>query len=222
SGLCPFHNEKSPSFSVSQDKQIYKCFGCGESGNVITFIMKNRNMPFVDAVKYLADRANIPIENDRGRISPTAKKREILYKVNVEAARFFYSNLRSTKEAKEYFLNRGIKEETIKRFGLGFAKDSWNSLLFYLRKLGYKDDLLLEAGLVSTSEKTGNRYDRFRNRVIFPVFDYRGKVIGFGGRVLDDSKPKYLNSPETLVFQKGVNLYGLNFAIKNKMSERYF
>ncbi|GAA0084570.1 DNA primase [Clostridium sp. CTA-7] len=222
SGLCPFHNEKSPSFSVSQDKQIYKCFGCGESGNVITFIMKNRNMPFVDAVKYLADRANIPIENDRGRISPTAKKREILYKVNVEAARFFYSNLRSTKEAKEYFLNRGIKEETIKRFGLGFAKDSWNSLLFYLRKLGYKDDLLLEAGLVSISEKTGNRYDRFRNRVIFPVFDYRGKVIGFGGRVLDDSKPKYLNSPETLVFQKGVNLYGLNFAIKNKMSERYF
>lgn len=222
SGLCPFHNEKSPSFSVSQDKQIYKCFGCGESGNVITFVMKNKNMPFVEAVKYLADRVNITIESDKGRISPTAKKRELLYKVNVEAARFFYSNLRLTKEAKEYFLNRGIKEETIKRFGLGFAKDSWNNLLFHLRKLGFKDDLLLEAGLVSTSERTGNKYDRFRNRVIFPVFDYRGKVIGFGGRVLDDSKPKYLNSPETLVFQKGTNLYGLNFAIKSKMQERYF
>ena len=222
SGLCPFHNEKSPSFSVSQDKQIYKCFGCGESGTVITFVMKNKNMPFVEAVKYLADRVNITIESDKGRISPTAKKRELLYKVNVEAARFFYSNLRLTKEAKEYFLNRGIKEETIKRFGLGFAKDSWNNLLFHLRKLGFKDDLLLEAGLVSTSERTGNKYDRFRNRVIFPVFDYRGKVIGFGGRVLDDSKPKYLNSPETLVFQKGTNLYGLNFAIKSKMQERYF
>ncbi|MDB1946632.1 DNA primase [Clostridium tertium] len=222
SGLCPFHNEKSPSFSVSQDKQIYKCFGCGESGNVITFVMKNKNMPFVEAVKYLADRVNITIESDKGRISPTAKKRELLYKVNVEAARFFYSNLRLTKEAKEYFFNRGIKEETIKRFGLGFAKDSWNNLLFHLRKLGFKDDLLLEAGLVSTSERTGNKYDRFRNRVIFPVFDYRGKVIGFGGRVLDDSKPKYLNSPETLVFQKGTNLYGLNFAIKSKMQERYF
>jgi len=222
SGLCPFHNEKSPSFSVSQDKQIYKCFGCGESGNVITFVMKNKNMPFVEAVKYLADRVNITIESDKGRISPTAKKRELLYKVNVEAARFFYSNLRLTKEAKEYFLNRGIKEETIKRFGLGFAKDSWNNLLFHLRKLGFKDDLLLEAGLVSTSERKGNKYDRFRNRVIFPVFDYRGKVIGFGGRVLDDSKPKYLNSPETLVFQKGTNLYGLNFAIKSKMQERYF
>ena len=222
SGLCPFHNEKSPSFSVSQDKQIYKCFGCGESGNVITFVMKNKNMPFVEAVKYLADRGNITIESDKGRISPTAKKRELLYKVNVEAARFFYSNLRLTKEAKEYFLNRGIKEETIKRFGLGFAKDSWNNLLFHLRKLGFKDDLLLEAGLVSTSERKGNKYDRFRNRVIFPVFDYRGKVIGFGGRVLDDSKPKYLNSPETLVFQKGTNLYGLNFAIKSKMQERYF
>ncbi|MCR1952520.1 MULTISPECIES: DNA primase [unclassified Clostridium] len=222
SGLCPFHNEKSPSFSVSQDKQIYKCFGCGESGNVITFVMKNKNMPFVEAVKYLADRVNITIESDKGRISPAAKKRELLYKVNVEAARFFYSNLRLTKEAKEYFLNRGIKEETIKRFGLGFAKDSWNNLLFHLRKLGFKDDLLLEAGLISTSERTGNKYDRFRNRVIFPVFDYRGKVIGFGGRVLDDSKPKYLNSPETLVFQKGTNLYGLNFAIKSKMQERYF
>ena len=221
SGLCPFHNEKSPSFSVSQEKQIYKCFGCGESGNVITFVMKNKNMNFVDAVKYLADRANILLE-DENRVNPTAKKKELLYKVNVEAGRFFYSNLRSNKMAMEYFLNRGIRQETIKRFGLGYAKDSWNSLLFHLRKLGFSENILLEAGLVLTSEKTGNKYDRFRNRVMFPVFVYRGKVIGFGGRVLDDSKPKYLNSPETLVFQKGTNLYGLNFAIKSNMKERYF
>ena len=221
SGLCPFHNEKSPSFSVSQEKQIYKCFGCGESGNVITFVMKNKNMNFIDAVKYLADRANILLEDEK-RVNPTAKKKELLYKVNVEAGRFFFSNLRSNKMAMEYFLNRGIRQETIKRFGLGYAKDSWNSLLFHLRKLGFSENILLEAGLVLTSEKTGNKYDRFRNRVMFPVFDYRGKVIGFGGRVLDDSKPKYLNSPETLVFQKGTNLYGLNFAIKSNMKERYF
>lgn len=221
SGLCPFHNEKSPSFSVSQEKQIYKCFGCGESGNVITFVMKNKNMNFIDAVKYLADRANILLEDEK-RVNPIAKKKELLYKVNVEAGRFFFSNLRSNKMAMEYFLNRGIRQETIKRFGLGYAKDSWNSLLFHLRKLGFSENILLEAGLVLTSEKTGNKYDRFRNRVMFPVFDYRGKVIGFGGRVLDDSKPKYLNSPETLVFQKGTNLYGLNFAIKSNMKERYF
>lgn len=221
SGLCPFHNEKSPSFSVSQEKQIYKCFGCGESGNVITFVMKNKHMPFMDAIKFLADRSNIVLQEE-ARVNPTARKKELLYKVNVEAGRFFYSNLRADKIAKEYFLNRGIREETIKKFGLGYAKDSWNNLLFHLRKLGYKDEILLEAGLVLTSEKTGNNYDRFRNRVMFPVFDYRGKVIGFGGRVLDDSKPKYLNSPETLVFQKGTNLYGLNFAIKSNMQERYF
>ncbi|MEG1287020.1 MAG: DNA primase [Clostridium sp.] len=222
SGLCPFHNEKSPSFSVSQDKQIYKCFGCGEAGNVITFIMKNKNLPFVDSVKYLAERVNIIIEDGSGRGSKTTEKKDLICNVNVEAARFYFSNLMNTKGAKEYFLNRGIKEETIKKFGLGYSKDSWNNLIFYLRKKGFKDELLLEAGLISTSEKTGNKYDRFRNRVMFPVFDYRGKVIAFGGRVLDDSKPKYLNSPETLVFQKGTNLYGLNFAIKNKIPDRYF
>ncbi|MBX7290102.1 DNA primase [Clostridium chauvoei] len=222
SGLCPFHNEKTPSFSVSQDKQIYKCFGCGEAGNVITFVMKTKNLPFVDAVKYLGERVNITIEDGNKGKSPITKKKEMLYNVNVEAARFLFRNLMSTSEAKDYFLNRGIKEETMKRFGLGFAKESWNNLLLYLRKRGFNEEILLEAGLVSTSQKTGNKYDRFRNRVIFPVFDYRGKVIGFGGRVLDDSKPKYLNSPETLVFQKGTNLYGLNFAIKSNLKERYF
>lgn len=221
SGLCPFHNEKTPSFSVSQEKQIYKCFGCGESGNVITFVMKNKNLPFLDAVKHLADKANIILEENKN-LSPINRKKEILYNINVEAARYFYSNLKLNKKAKNYFLNRGISEETIRKFGLGYSNDSWNSLLFHLKKKGFKDEIMLEAGLVLKSEKSGNNYDRFRNRVMFPVFDYKGRVIGFGGRVLDDSKPKYLNSPETLVFQKGTNLYGLNFAIKSNLKERYF
>lgn len=221
-GLCPFHNEKTPSFSVSQEKQIYKCFGCGEAGNVISFVMKEKNLPFIEAVKYLANRANIPLEMNNGEKSQSAKKKDLLYRINVEAAKFFFSNLMNNQNAKEYFLNRGIKEETIKRFGLGFANDSWNSLMFYLRKKGINDTLLEEAGLISINKEKGRKYDRFRNRVMFPVFDYQGKVIGFGGRVLDDSKPKYLNSPETLVFQKGTNLYGLNFALKHNMSERYF
>ena len=221
-GLCPFHNEKTPPFSVSQEKQIYKCFGCGEAGNVISFVMKEKNLPFIEAVKYLANRANIPLEMNNGEKSKSAKKKELLYRVNVEAAKFFFSNLMNNQNAKEYFLNRGIKEETIKKFGLGFANDSWNSLMFYLRKKGINDTLLEEAGLISVNKEKGSKYDRFRNRVIFPVFDYQGRVIGFGGRVLDDSKPKYLNSPETLVFQKGTNLYGLNFALKHNMSERYF
>ena len=221
-GLCPFHNEKTPSFSVSQEKQIYKCFGCGEAGNVISFVMKEKNLPFIEAVKYLANRANIPLEMNNGEKSKSAKKKDLLYRVNVEAAKFFFSNLMNNQNAKEYFLNRGIKEETIKKFGLGFANDSWNSLMFYLRKKGINDVLLEEAGLISVNKEKGRKYDRFRNRVMFPVFDYQGRVIGFGGRVLDDSKPKYLNSPETLVFQKGTNLYGLNFALKHNMSERYF
>lgn len=221
-GLCPFHNEKTPSFSVSQEKQIYKCFGCGEAGNVISFVMKDKNLPFIEAVKYLANRANIPLKLGNGEQSQSNRKKELLYKVNVEAAKFFFSNLMNNQNAKEYFLNRGIKEETIKKFGLGYANDSWNSLMFYLRKKGINDGLLEEAGLISVNKEKGRKYDRFRNRVMFPVFDYQGKVIGFGGRVLDDSRPKYLNSPETLVFQKGTNLYGLNFALKHNMSERYF
>ena len=152
----------------------------------------------------------------------TTQKKDLLYKINVEAARFFFSNLMNNQKSKEYFLNRGIRIETIKRFGLGYANDSWNNLIYHLRKRGFSEELMAEAGLISINKEKGRKYDRFRNRVMFPVFDYRGKVIGFGGRVLDDSKPKYLNSPETLVFQKGTNLYGLNFALKSNMQERYF
>jgi len=220
-GLCPFHNDKSPSFSVSSDKQIYKCFSCGEAGNVITFVMKYKKFTFLEAAKYLADKANIPLEIAGQENNKISRKKELLYKVNVDTARYYFASLQKFKTAKEYFLKRGIKEETIKRFGLGYAQDSWKGTINYLRTKGYKNDLLLEAGLISKNEKTGNVYDRFRNRVIFPLFDVKGKVIGFGGRVLDDSKPKYLNSPETMIFQKGTNLYGLNFAIKNGLQEDY-
>ncbi|WP_195979930.1 DNA primase [Clostridium butyricum] len=220
-GLCPFHNDKSPSLSVSQDKQIYKCFSCGEAGNVITFVMKYKKLTFYEASKYLADKAGIPLELGNAKESQITKKKELLYKVNTEAARYYFYNLQRTSFAKEYFLKRGIREEVIKRFGLGYAQDRWHDLIMYLKKKGFNENLLLEAGLILKSEKKGNTYDRFRNRVMFPVFDVRGKVIGFGGRVLDDSKPKYLNSPETVVFHKGTNLYGLNFATKNKLEQDY-
>ena len=221
-GLCPFHNDKTPSFSVSQDKQIYKCFSCGEAGNVITFVMKQKNLTFIEAVKVLAEKANIPLELGSGEPSRLSKKKDLIYKVNVEAGRFFFANLMSDKNAKEYFLNRGIQESTIRKFGLGYAKDGWSNIIYYLKRKGINESLMLDAGLVLKNEKRGTVYDRFRNRVMFPVFDIKGRVIGFGGRVLDDSKPKYLNSPETVVFEKGTNLYGLNLAIKNDMSERYF
>ncbi|WP_024615097.1 DNA primase [Clostridium sp. Ade.TY] len=220
-GLCPFHNEKSPSFSVSQDKQIYKCFGCGEAGNVLTFVMKQKKLNFVEACKLLAERANIQLSLGNGEESQVVKKKKLLYKVNVEAARYFFSNLQRDSKSKEYFSNRGIKDLTIKRFGLGYSKEGWQNLRYYLNKRGFSDEIMLEAGLIIKSQK-GTLYDRFRNRVMFPVFNIKGDVIGFGGRVLDDSKPKYLNSPETLVFQKGTNLYGLNFAIKNNLKDRYF
>ncbi|MGL5245870.1 MAG: DNA primase, partial [Sarcina sp.] len=219
SGLCPFHNEKTPSFSVSQDKQIFKCFGCGEAGNVISFVMKNKNKSFIEAVQELADRSNIPLSYDKKKLSPIQRKKELIYNVNKHAARYFYANLHADYKAKEYFLRRGITESILKSFGLGYSKDGWQNTINYLRSLGVNDNLILESGLAVKNEK-GRFYDRFRNRVIFPVFDYKGNVIGFGGRVLDDSKPKYLNTSETLVFQKGTNLYGLNFALKSGLKER--
>lgn len=220
SGLCPFHKEKTPSFSVSSDKQIYKCFGCGESGNVFTFVMKHRNITFIEAVKYLADRANIAVEYDDKRTKIMEDQKQKLYRINTEAARFFYNNITKSKIAQQYFQARGISGATVKRFGLGFANDSWNELMRAMKQKGFSELDLLNVGLIVKNEK-GNIYDRFRNRVMFPVFDYRGKVIGFGGRVLDDSKPKYLNSPESLVFQKGINLYGLNFALKNNIDKTF-
>ena len=216
-GLCPFHNEKSPSFTVSVEKQIYKCFGCGEAGNVISYIMKDRNLTFPEAARLLAKRANISIEIDNEENNAQKDMYNKMYKINVEAARYFYDNLRKDKKAEIYFASRGITEATMRKFGLGFSLDKWDGLLLYLKEKGYSELDLLNIGLIGKSPK-GSYYDRFRNRIMFPVFDYKGSVIGFGGRVLDDSKPKYLNSPETPLFHKGLHLYGLNFVIKNNKS----
>lgn len=214
-GLCPFHKEKTPSFSVSQEKQIYKCFGCGETGNVITYVMKRRNLEFIEAVKFLAERVNIIIDTEG---SKNTDKLDIYYRINVDAAKYFFQALRNNIDAYGYFTNRGILGKTINKFGLGYSYDSWTGLLDYLKSKGYKEQEIVSAGLAI--KKENKVYDRFRNRVMFPVFDYRGRVIGFGGRVLDDSKPKYLNSPETEVFKKGTNLYALNFAVPHIKDRR--
>ena len=216
-GLCPFHKEKTPSFTVTPEKGIYKCFGCGEAGNVIVYVMKTKNLPFVEAVKYLGERANIEIDEGNKESKKKKEFKDKLLKINKDSARIFFNNLKNSKKAQSYFKNRELNIATIKKFGLGYAEDSWHSLMNNLKRMGYKLEDLIALGLVIKSEKS--TYDRFRNRVIFPVFDYRGNVIGFGGRVLDNSKPKYLNSPESLIFKKGDNLYGLNFAIKSGLKE---
>lgn len=218
SGLCPFHHEKTPSFSVSQDKQIYKCFGCGEAGNVITFLMKLKNLSFVEACEFLAERAKIDLHINENDNSKNITKK--LYDINTEVARFYFNNLRNNTKVIKYLNDRGLSSKIIANFGLGYALDSWNSLYDYLRSKGFSELDMYSLGLISKS-KHGNYYDKFRNRVMFPVFNAKGKVIGFGGRVLDDSKPKYLNSPETVLFNKGTNLYGLNFAIKNNTTKSF-
>ena len=219
--LCPFHVEKTPSFHISTAKQVYKCFGCGEGGDVINFVMKMENLDFMDAVRLLANRCGIDInfnidEETKQKIELSKKYQDI----HTEAARFYFSNLvKSKNRGYDYLRNRGLDDKTIKRFGLGYSQDSWNSLMDYLiEEKGYSREELLECGLIGKSTKTDKYYDKFRNRVMFPIFDYRGNVIGFGGRVLDDSLPKYLNSPDTLIFNKRHNLYGLNFARKNLSS----
>ncbi len=214
-GLCPFHNEKSPSFSVSGGKQMYYCFGCGAGGNVFTFIMEYENYSFPEAVKLLADRAGVDLPEIE--YSDEVKKKEgkkaKLLEINKEAARYFYYQLRSGRGERgyRYLLERQLDEETMKKFGLGFASVSSNDLIQYLHSKGYADDLILEAGVASFDEKSG-LHDKFWNRVMFPIQDINHRVIGFGGRVMGDAKPKYLNSPETVIFDKSRNLYGLNFA----------
>ena len=216
-GLCPFHHEKTPSFSVSSSKQFYKCFGCGASGDVINFIMNKENLDFMDSVRFLANRAGIEFttnldEETKLKLAKIKKYQEI----HIEAARYYFAQLNNENSpALSYFLKRGLDIKTIKNFGLGYSPDSWDSLKNYLMSLNYSQEDLFEAGLLSQNKNKTNYYDKFRNRVMFPIFDYKGNVIGFGGRVLDDSLPKYLNSPDSDLFNKRNNLYGLNFARKN-------
>lgn len=214
-GLCPFHNEKSPSFSVSGSKQMYYCFGCGAGGNVFTFVMEYENFTFPEAVKLLADRAGVDLPEIEysEEVKKKESRRNKLLEVNKEAARYFYYQLRGKQGniGCRYLTDRGLSDETMKKFGLGFANVSGNDLVGYLRSKGYTDDLIKEAGLASFDEKYG-MHDKFWNRVMFPIQDINHRVIGFGGRVMGDAKPKYLNSPETMIFDKSRNLYGLNFA----------
>lgn len=217
-GLCPFHNEKTPSLSVSSSKQMYHCFGCGVGGNVFTFIMEYENYTFLEALKFLADRAGVQLPEQE--YSEEEKRqmnlRSRLLEVNKEAAKYFYYQMKSSggQAAFRYLTSRGLTEEIIKRFGLGYSNRYRDDLYRYLKKLGYNDLLLAQSGLVTIDEELGAR-DKFRDRVIFPIMDTNHRVIGFGGRVMANTGkeiPKYLNSPETKIFDKSRNLYGLNFA----------
>lgn len=220
-GLCPFHNEKSPSFSVSRSKQMYYCFGCGAGGNVFTFIMEYENFTFVEALKFLAER--VGVELPEAEYSKEAKERadlkSTLLEINKIAAKYFYAQLKSPQGnlAHSYLTKRGLSEDTITAFGLGYSNKYSDDLYRYLKMKGYKDSILAKAGLISVDEKNGV-YDKFWNRVMFPIMDVNNRVIGFGGRVMGDAKPKYLNSPETEIFDKSRNLYGLNRARTSRKS----
>lgn len=221
-GLCPFHNEKSPSFSVSPGKQMFYCFGCGAGGNVFTFVMKYENGTFQEAIKMLAERAGVSLPEIEYSEEMRQKedKRSKLLEINKEAARYFYYQLRSErgKIGIDYLRKRELTEETIKKFGLGFSNVTSDDLVKYLKGKGYEDSLIQEAGLASFDERYGF-HDKFWNRVMFPIQDSNHRVIGFGGRVMGDGKPKYLNSPETMVFDKSRNLYGLNFARTSRKNQ---
>ena len=214
-GLCPFHNEKSPSFSVSPQKQMYYCFGCGAGGNVFTFIMEYENYTFQEAIKFLAQKAGVslPEAEYTEEVKKKEGKRAKLLEVNKEAAKYFYYQLRNDRgrAGLSYLKGRALSDETINKFGLGFANMTSNDLVKYLKSKGYDDQLLQEAGLATFDEKYG-MHDKFWNRVMFPIQDINHRVIGFGGRVMGEAKPKYLNSPETMIFDKSRNLYGLNLA----------
>lgn len=213
-GLCPFHNEKTPSFYVYPETQSYYCFGCGNGGDVVTFIKNIENLDYIDAVKFLCERSGIAFPED-GFDNGLSKKRTRIYEANREAAKYFHSVLMSEKGgiAQEYFIKRQLSKETVKSFGLGFAPDEWTGLYNHMKKKGFSDIELYEANLIRKTQK-GNYIDAFRNRVMFPIIDLRGNVIAFGGRVMDDSKPKYLNTNDTLVYKKGKELFALNFAKK--------
>ena len=217
-GLCPFHGEKTASFSVAPEKGIYYCFGCHKGGSVINFIMEIENLSYPDAVRFLAKRAGLETPED-GQDQARYRKKERLWALCKDAARFFHACLKTpqAEQARAYAQGRGLAQATITRFGLGFAPNAWTSLMDAMTAKGYSKEELLEAGLVLQNKDKGTLYDRFRNRLMFPIIDVRGNVIGFGGRVMDDSTPKYLNSPETLIFNKRRNLFAMNFVKKSKL-----
>ena len=217
-GLCPFHGEKTASFSVAPDKGIYYCFGCHKGGSVINFEMEIEGLSYPDAVRALAKRVGMEVPEDE-QYQSRYRQQERLWALNKEAARFFHTQLygQAGRQGLAYAQKRGMPKSTLTKFGIGFAPDSWSSLCNAMRAKGYTDEELKQTGLASVSREKGNVYDRFRNRLMFPIIDVRGNVIGFGGRVMDDSTPKYLNSPESMVFNKRKNLFALNLAKKSSL-----
>ncbi len=216
-GLCPFHGEKTASFSVKPEKGIYYCFGCHKGGGAVNFIMEIENLGYPDAVRFLAKRAGLEVPEDQ-RDNSQFKKKERLWALCKETARFFNSQLKTPKAdaVRAYIARRGLSNSTVTRFGLGYAPDAWTALIDAMTAKGYTKQELMEAGLVLQHKEKGTFYDRFRNRLMFPIIDVRGNVIGFGGRVMDDSTPKYLNSPETIIFNKRRNLFAMNIVKKSK------
>ncbi len=221
-GLCPFHSEKTGSFSVTPAKQMYYCFGCGAGGNVFTFLMEYENFTFSEAMEALADRAGIelPKQEMTSAARAEADKRNQLFEINREAATYFYSKMRSEKGklALDYFQKRGLSQETMQKFGLGYSDKYSDDLYKYLRGKGYTDEVLKDCGLISIDERRGG-YDKFWNRAMFPIMDANNKVVAFGGRVMGEGEPKYLNSPETAVFNKSRTLYGLHLARRTKKDQ---
>ena len=220
-GLCPFHGEKTASFSVAPDKGIYYCFGCHKGGGAINFMMELEGLSYPDAVRALAKRAGMQVPEDE-QYQSRYRQQERIWALHKEAARFFHSQLYAPggKAALEYALNRGLSKSTLTRFGIGYAPDSWDSLVKAIRAKGYTDQELQDSGLVTVSKKSGSLFDRFRDRLMFPIIDVRGNVIGFGGRIMNNNDPnaaKYLNSPETIIFNKRKNLFALNLAKKSKL-----
>ena len=216
-GLCPFHGEKTPSFSVNPDKQFFHCFGCGKGGGAINFIMEIEGLPFTDAVEHLARKVGVSIPED-GVSDDVSLRRKRMLDLNRDAARFFYAQLSAPSggAARQYVSARGLNSAVVTRFGIGAAPDSWDSLSKAMTAKGYTEQELISAGLARKRQKGDGVYDLFRNRLVFPVIDIRGSVIGFSGRILGDGEPKYLNSPDTLVFNKSRNIFGLNLAKKSK------
>lgn len=221
-GLCPFHNEKTPSFSVSRDKGMYYCFGCGAGGNVISFIMEKENMTFPEALMYLAERAHIELKGEEGigYSSEQEQQKTTLLEMYKKAARYYYHQLfqEENKHSMAYFVHRSITTDLIKKFGLGYAPADYRGLYKYLKQEGYADDIIVQSGLCLKSEKKEVIYDRFSDRVVFPIFDTNKRVVAFGGRILNDGHPKYLNSPESMLFDKSRTLYGLHLAKQVKHS----
>lgn len=211
-GLCPFHKEKTPSFSVHEDRQIFKCFGCGKGGNVVHFIMAAESLNYIDAIKFLAERVGVTVQDTQDKQAEAkAASRKKIAEMNKIAGRFFFDTLNRSREGFEYFNKRGVSPEMVKKFGLGFAPDAWDELTKHLRAKGYSDEDMFAADLVVKTKK-GNYCDKFRHKMMFPIFDVLGNVVAFGGRVLDNSKPKYVNTGATDLYTKGKHLYGLNYA----------